>query len=296
MAVVVAWTATLLVSSLPNVILAEVIRGTNTPTTFLPAKLALLALLLMASLAWKRLRPLWPYFAILLVLYLAEWLFHERIGKSFLWQGMFGWEGAAFTRRMAGQQILRGAVALTVIAALWAVFRDRRRFFLARGNLDAPALPERILGLRRSESWRRLGPNLALFIGLGTLAFLALAGRPAPEALWQVVPMLPAVMLLAAANAWAEEVSYRASLLATLEGPIGRTHALWLTSAFFGIGHFYGVPYGIVGVLMAAFLGYVEGKCMVETRGLFWPWFIHFVQDVLIFSFMAAGAVAAGGR
>ena len=25
-------------------------------------------------------------------------------------------------------------------------------------------------------------------------------------------------------------------------------------------------------------------------------WFIHFVQDVLIFSFMAIGAVAAGGK
>jgi hypothetical protein len=34
---------------------------------------------------------------------------------------------------------------------------------------------------------------------------------------------------------------------------------------------------------------------MVETRGIAWAWFIHFVQDVLIFAFMAAGAITPGG-
>jgi hypothetical protein len=34
---------------------------------------------------------------------------------------------------------------------------------------------------------------------------------------------------------------------------------------------------------------------MLETRGLAWAWFIHFVQDVLIFSFLALGAITPGG-
>jgi hypothetical protein len=34
----------------------------------------------------------------------------------------------------------------------------------------------------------------------------------------------------------------------------------------------------------------------VETEGLFWPWFIHFLQDVVIYTFMAIGLVTAGGR
>lgn len=34
---------------------------------------------------------------------------------------------------------------------------------------------------------------------------------------------------------------------------------------------------------------------MLETRGFFWAWFTHFVQDVLIFSFMAAGSITPGG-
>jgi hypothetical protein len=71
--------------------------------------------------------------------------------------------------------------------------------------------------------------------------------------------------------------------------------ALWNAALFFGIGHYFGVPYGVIGVVMATFLGWILGKAMLETRGLFWSWSIHFVQDVLIFSFMAAGSIAAGG-
>jgi len=37
------------------------------------------------------------------------------------------------------------------------------------------------------------------------------------------------------------------------------------------------------------------GKAMLETRGFTWAWFIHFIQDVLIFSFMAAGSISPGG-
>jgi hypothetical protein len=46
---------------------------------------------------------------------------------------------------------------------------------------------------------------------------------------------------------------------------------------------------------MAGFLGWFLGKSMLETRGLFWAWFIHFWQDVLIFAFLAIGSIRPGG-
>jgi membrane protease YdiL (CAAX protease family) len=100
----------------------------------------------------------------------------------------------------------------------------------------------------------------------------------------------------AAMNAFSEEYSYRASILATLRTAVGDGHALLLSSFYFGVAHYYGVPYGILGVGMATCLGYVLGRAMLETEGLFWPWFIHFVQDVVIFSFLVIGAVTPGGR
>jgi len=90
-------------------------------------------------------------------------------------------------------------------------------------------------------------------------------------------------------------MTFKASFLSVLEGPAGRSQSLLLMAAFFGIGHYYGVPYGIIGVLMASFLGWLLGKSMLETRGLFWAWFIHFWQDVLIFSFLAIGSITPGG-
>jgi hypothetical protein len=71
---------------------------------------------------------------------------------------------------------------------------------------------------------------------------------------------------------------------------------LLLVAAYFGLAHFYGVPYGIVGVMMAGFLGWFLTKAMLETRGFFWPWLIHFCQDVAIFTFMAMGSITPGGQ
>ena len=35
---------------------------------------------------------------------------------------------------------------------------------------------------------------------------------------------------------------------------------------------------------MAGFLGWLLAKSVAETQGVFWAWFIHFQQDVLIFA------------
>jgi hypothetical protein len=90
-------------------------------------------------------------------------------------------------------------------------------------------------------------------------------------------------------------MTYKASFLSVLENPVGGRQALLLMAAYFGLGHYYGVPYGIIGVIMAGFLGWILGKSMLETRGFFWAWFIHFWQDVLIFAFLAIGSITAGG-
>jgi hypothetical protein len=38
-------------------------------------------------------------------------------------------------------------------------------------------------------------------------------------------------------------------------------------------------------------MGLILGKAMLETRGLFWAWWIHFLSDVAIFSFLALALV-----
>jgi hypothetical protein len=196
---------------------------------------------------------------------------------------------------MLAEQSLRLVVTLLIILTLLLLGKKRRDFFLMRGDIDAPVEPIRWLGVRPGMRWKKFGFWLTIFLSLGTLAFLIIAGRPPLDIALQALPFLPAILLAAALNAFNEEMTYKASFLSVLESPVGPRQALYMVAAFFGIGHFYGVPYGVVGVLLAGFLGWILGKSMLETRGLFWAWFIHFWQDVWIFSFLAIGSIIPGG-
>ena len=93
-----------------------------------------------------------------------------------------------------------------------------------------------------------------------------LTGRPSVASPGKAVPLLLAILLLAAMNAFSEEMGYRAPQLTTSFEAVGEDQAMLLAAAFFGIGHYYGVPYGIIGVVMAGFLGWLLSKSMLETK------------------------------
>ena len=195
---------------------------------------------------------------------------------------------------MFGIQLLRVLVATLMTLSLLVIFKRPAKFFLTAGKLDAPASKLAFL-IDEGTSWKNLGWILSVCITFGTLAFLVLAGGPSLKQLSSLVPMLPFILILTAMNAFSEEFNYRAALLAPLHPVIGKTNSILMAAVFFGLGHFYGVPYGIVGVLMSFVLGYFLSKSMQETKSFFWPRFIHFWQDVAIFSFMAIGSIVAGG-
>jgi membrane protease YdiL (CAAX protease family) len=287
-----AWVVMLLVSTLPTILIDE-LTGLPAPWLFW-AKIGLLVFAFLVAQVWQGLRPLRNFLLILLAIFAVEELV-SRLGASALWLSWFGGAQAPFVQSMLSTQLLRLLVSLGMIAVLFGLGYTRRQMFLVRGQLDAPIKPVRWLGFPKSDPWTRFGGQFAIYISLGLLVFLFLAGRPSPTRLVQAVSLLPAVLLFAVLNAFNEEMTYRASMLATLEPVIGSRQAVWLAATFFGLGHYYGVPYGVVGVVMASFLGWLLGKAMVETRGFFWAWFIHFLQDVLIFAFMAVGSITPGG-
>lgn len=287
---ITAWVVTLLISTLPDVILQEIFQASY--AWLLAVKIGLLALALAASLAWKPIRPLWQFFLILLVLYLAEES-AARLGGSGLWKTWFA-APTSFVADMLGTQLLRLLVAAVMIALMLLLRRRFAEFYLVKGDLAAEARPIPLL-MKKPDTWKKLGVILSVCITGGTLLFLALAGRPSLAALGASLPMLPMILVLAAMNAFSEEMNYRAAALGALKDAMTGPQAVMLAAVFFGIGHYYGVPYGVIGVVMAWFLGWLLGKSMIETKGFFWAWFIHFLQDVAIFSFMAIGSVTAGG-
>lgn len=286
-----AWGIMLLASLLP-VIIAQEVLGQSLP--WLTIKSVILSVVLVLGFIWTWLKPFRPFILILLLIHLAEYLFTSQMGRADWWPAWLG-TNAPFAGQMLGIQLQRLAVTLVVLIALLLMGYRREQFFLTRGQLDAPIGLVRWLGYTKTEPWTRFGLHWAIYITLGTLTFLLIAGQPSLTALQAALPYLPRVLLLATMNAFSEELTYRASLLGVLNGLIAPRQALFLTAAFFGLAHYYGVPYGLIGVIMSTFLGWMLGKAMLETRGFFWAWFIHFCQDVAIFSFMAIGAVSAGG-
>ncbi|RPI55096.1 MAG: CPBP family intramembrane metalloprotease [Chloroflexi bacterium] len=178
-----------------------------------------------------------------------------------------------------------------MIALLLVLGYKRRDFFLTRGDLRAPIEPVPLLGFAKPVPWSQFALQWALYIAVALAIVQVLVSRPSADVLVRVLPILPSILFYAALNAFYEEMTYRAPMLATLEPVGGSKHALWMSATFFGIAHYFGTPGGILGGILSIFMGWILGKAMIETRGLYWAWWIHFLSDVAIFVFLAAALV-----
>ena len=284
---ILAWGATILISSLPDIAFDQLAGGVPAWLRF--TKMGLLLALGLASFIWKPLRPLRNYFIVMLAFFgLFELLPKINFTLPFL-QNLFGHN--VFDVRMQAEQTGKLAVSFAMIIILLLLGYKRRDFFLARGDLRAPIEPVRLLGFPKSEPWPWFGLLWAFNIAAALAVAQYLGLRPGGAVLLKVLPILPSIMFYAALNAFNEEITFRAPMLATLEPVGGSKQALWMSAYFFGIAHYFGTPGGIIGGILSIFMGWILGKAMVETRGLFWAWWIHFLSDVAIFFFLTASLI-----
>jgi len=279
--IITAWIVILAVSDLPDIVW-NTIAG-RVPASLFWGKVILLTVFLGITLLVKPLRRLKPYALVMTIFFLAFGL--TSLIRSTAWfQGHFNSPGVSFFRGFMALYVLDIGVALAVIAVLWILKRDRRTFFMTKGRLDAPIEPVRWLGIKAGGSWKTFGWIFGCAAALAVLVPTILTIAPSTATVVKTLPFLPAVLLFAAINAFTEEVYHRAGLLATLTEIIGKNQTLLLAAVFFGLAHWlYGSPPGLVGALMTGFLAWLLGKSMLETRGIAWPWLMHFLPDVMIF-------------
>jgi len=288
--VIGAWAVMLLGSNLAVIILSELLVGVPYWWPWFHA-IALTALLGLTSVI-QALKPLRMYVLIMLVLSLSgyagdlEWGMIPYIRSSSFW---LDWTSQApWAVSQIATHLLRLTPAMVIMTLLLLTGSRRQDLFLVKGRIDAPVEPSKLLGMKRPEPWTRIGSIFATVFTTAMAAFLVLAWRPTMDAFTRALPLIPVAILIAAINAFNEEFTLRAAPLSTLTpGAVGRQQALAVTSVFFGLGHFYGVPNGVPGVLLSGFLGWFLGKSLLETKGFFWAWFLHFLPDVMIFTFYA---------
>jgi len=281
---ILAWVITLLISTLPDIAWIELTGSSPTWLTF--SKMGLLLALTLTAFVWKPIQPLRNFF---LVMFAFFGLMELRLRFNFTWaplQALF--DHTVFDERMQAEQTGKLAVALVMIIVLLVLGYKRRDFFLTRGNLRAPIEPVRWLGFPKADPWPVFGVQWGLYIAVALAVAQFFALRPSGDLMLKVVPILPSILFYAALNAFNEEITYRAPMLATLEPVGGSKQALWLSAYFFGIAHYFGTPGGLIGGVLSIFMGWILGKGMIETRGLLWTWWIHFLSDVAIFTFLTA--------
>lgn len=156
--------------------------------------------------------------------------------------------------------------------------------YLKTGDLKRIAKKEKILGINGKSSWLKNGLQLSIFISLATGIYIALGviySNSTDHFKWYFIPY---IFLFSINNSFVEEIIYRFVLISGLEGVLNKKFIMILSALMFGIPHYFGNPGGAVGVIMSGMLGFILSKASIETEGLSIAWFIHFLQDLIIFT------------
>lgn len=172
------------------------------------------------------------------------------------------------------------SVSVVVVMLKWV---PDSRIFFKWGAVHAPATRLFVLGISGNKTWAREVLPLILIISTATSVFMF--GGVHTTNSWQYFhwSFIPLALMFSVINAFGEEIVFRFIIIGSLSETYSKGLILLISAAMFGVPHYYGSPGGIIGVLMSVFLGYVLARISMETKGIGLAWFIHFVQDVIIF-------------
>ncbi|MEY2490173.1 MAG: protease family protein [Verrucomicrobiota bacterium] len=278
----IAWSA-VIASALPEIIWQE--SGHRISFWFTASESLLLVLAALAVLPFSRLRGLARFFVALAALNFAWDFLAPALGRTNSVHSLS--QNASWGARLFIARIPTLSGILLLGFTLIGSGVTRRDLFLGRGNLSAPAQPIPLVGLRKPIPWTVFGPALLVVFGVALPLFLYFTVYPDFTDPGRILRCLPWILLVAALNAANEEFQFRSVLLAHLRDVVSPGEGALLTAVLFGLGHYYGQPSGPIGVAMAGVAGWLWARSMIETRGFVWAFFIHMVQDIVIFSFLA---------
>lgn len=186
-------------------------------------------------------------------------------------------------------ELVMFAVAWLTVVVIRLLAPKVKLSFLNLRNIDGPVEPTPLLGIKEKgkERWRVLGLTVGTIITLvtATVMYFMVRGNPFTGS-WAVAFW---VIVFAAMNSFIEEVIYRLSFATVGEDSgMARGITLGFGALVFGAVHYFGIaPSGVLGVILASYIGFFLTKSILETRGFFWARMIHLAQDIVIIGALA---------
>lgn len=280
--ITLSWTATLLASALPYIIWRQFIP--NAALGFDLAVTGILLMLFILALGIASLRPIKGFLLALLAFFFGWHIVLPLFSSSPFW---VHWQAQLSPNlQFLFVYIVRFIPAILMVLTLIGSNLGRKDLFLTKGNLHAPVGVLSHLKLTFSVSWLRFAALFLLVAAIVLPLYLAATLHPNIGDLGQIVLHLPVILITAVLNSCNEELQFRSIFLARLAPSLGPKHALWITTVIFALAHYYGEPSGPIGVVLAGVAGWIWGMSVLETRSISLAWFLHFVQDATILSFM----------
>jgi membrane protease YdiL (CAAX protease family) len=222
--------------------------------------LALVLFFLILSAALKRNRTLSPYWPAAYALFIAS------AALLFLSTGILNLQRDTMAplQFLAMDKLSQFLHVVPVILGLTLLAReDLKSIFIKRGNLR-----------------RGLTFGLVSFIVFGVIA-LAMGSISS-----EFISAIPWLLIFIFANAFMEELWFRAIFLRKYEAIVGRIAAIIVTAMVFGASHVnatYDFPGGgIVFGLVVLSLGLIGGFSMLKTDGLVGPVLFHAGYDLVV--------------
>ena len=179
----------------------------------------------------------------------------------------FSMTGNAFVDGKLKYQFVTLTVAFLLLAVVFLFERKNGKMFYRAGKLDAPAEPMRWLGIKSGDTWKGVGINFVVVVSIATAVFVYMNVFRGQTLEPQNVRFLPFVLVLSVMNAFTEEAITRLSVVTALHGKLSNGAIAIASGLLFGIPHYFGLPGGVIGSLMAGFMGWLLAKSILETKG-----------------------------
>lgn len=247
-------------------------------------KLSLLILIFLFCVSSERYSVNQKYVLIMFVV-LAANLGSLNIRDMLWFKQLFNQN--SFVGSVGSNVLIKLGVSSIIILVLLVFYRSKQKSYLNLGNLSTYASEIKFLGISNQEiKWSKLSVLSAILIAFGTLLLTLITFVSSIGSLHfrLLLTNFPIILVFATINAFAEGIIYRNTVIAPLSAHLPKNLVILLSAILFGSFHYHGVPSGFIGVIMSSVLGWFIARSVYETEGFFAGWFIHFMQDVVIFS------------